>query len=69
MKHKPKSIEEAAKIVAFDFQITSVKKGIGPIEAFESIDVELPFDFPNDWRACDFASHINSVFKNLEDDQ
>ena len=59
MKLKPNSIEEAAKMVAFNFQLKSINEGKGPIEALASIDVELPFKFPNDWRACDFVSLVD----------
>ncbi len=56
---QPKSIEEAAYLVASDFQIKAINKDEGPVEAFSSINIELPSLFPNDWRACDFMSLIS----------
>ena len=58
---QPKSIEEAAYLVASDFQTKAIYKDEGPVEAFSSINVQLPNQFPNDWRACDFMSLVNST--------
>jgi hypothetical protein len=55
---EPKSIEEAAYLVASDFQIKAICKDEGPVDAFSSINVQLPNQFPNDWRACDFMSLV-----------
>ena len=56
---KISNIEEAAKAVAFHFQLSSIKSGKRPLEAFSSLGIELPRDFPDDWRACDFMSLVN----------
>lgn len=67
MKYKPNSIEDAAKVVAFNFQLKSIEEEKGPLEAFKSINVELPFEFPDDWRACDFASLVTCICKREDE--
>ena len=57
----PNSIEEAAFGVAFNFQLKSINEGKSPLEAFAQINIALPHNFPDDWRACDFMSLVNST--------
>ena len=57
---KPDNIETAAYAVACRFQQNSIDRGKGPLEAFSDLRIELPYQFPNDWRACDFMSLVDS---------
>ena len=63
----PKSIEEAAYMVAFNFQLKSINDGKGPLEAFATINIALPHNFPDDWRACDFMSLVNLTKENNDE--
>ena len=65
--YKPNSIEDAAKLAAFNFQLKSIEEGKGPLEAFKAINTELPFEFPNDWRACDFESLVIGISKKEDE--
>jgi len=56
---KPSDIQEAANMVALDLQLQSINDGWGPVETLASKNIELPLNFPNDWRACDFTSLVN----------